>query len=275
MGGPNLLLGIKARSPSTPLVATRAEIWTGEQAGVNTIGLWSHDAANNQPRASLGSASWSMSRINGWQGATFAAPIVILPNTDFWLVWAPINGAQASIQINVYPGGPTYRGSFNGGQSWNGPFNDILWKLRIHCGGSPGHYEVYGANCAGATRRRPELGFFDVPTIGRSTVLALTQGTPSGNAFLAIGGSDASWGAIPLPLDLTPFGAATCRLLCSLDLAVPTPLDVNGQANLPLSIPGDPSLVGRAFFNQWLVVDPAANALQMLLSNGGKARIGN
>src|SRR5687767_9447557 len=229
MGGPNLWVGIKLQTTAQPLVATRAEMWTGEQAGTNSIWLFSHDAAGNKPLQNLGGGSWAMSRINGWQGATFPAPVLITPNTTFWLVWAPINGAQSSIEIGNLPG-PEYRGSFDQGQNWNGPFSMQDWKYRIFCGGRPGHYEVYGAGCLGATRRRPELGFADVPTLGQNTVISLASGTPSGNAFLSLGASDTNWGALALPFDLTPFGASTCSVLASLDFSITTPIDVTGQA---------------------------------------------
>ena len=274
MGGPNLWLGLKLQTSATPLVATRVEMWTGEQTGTNSVSLWTHDAVNNKPLVNLGTASWSMARPNGWQGANFSAPILIAPTTTFWLVWAPINGAQSSIEVAGVPG-PEYRGSFDNGQNWNGPFSMNLWKYRIYCGGTPGQYEVYGTACGGVSRRLPQVGFAGLPTIGQSTSILIESGVPSGNAFLAIGGSDTNWGALALPVDLTPIGAAGCFLRVSLDVTLATPLDVNGQASLPLSIPANAGLVGLPFYNQWLVLDPAANALQLVFSNGGRARIGN
>lgn len=274
MGGPNLWLAIKTQA-ATPLVVTRVEIWTGEATGTNSLWLYSNDAVGNKPLASLGGASWAMTRVNGWQGATFATPIVILPNTDFWVVWAPINGAQASIQVNIYPGGPTYRGSFDAGQNWNGPYSSTLWKFRIFCGGSPGHFELFGTGCTGSNRLRPELGFFGVPTVGQNTVFMLERALASSTAFLAIGASSTSFGGLTLPFDMAVLGAAGCAILCSHDLTVSTPIDVTGQANLPLGIPNSSGLVGVPFYAQWLVLDPLANPLQLVVSNGGRAKIGD
>ena len=275
MGGPNLWLAIKAQTGAAPLVATRVEIWTGEGTGANGLSLWSHDAAQNQPLTNLGGAQWSMARINGWQGASFAAPALILPNTTFWIVWAPVNGAQASVEVQTVPNAPSYRGSFDGGQNWSGPFADHLWKYRILCGGQPGHYEVFGSSCSGATRRRPELGFASVPTLAQNSTVLVQGGTPSGNAFLTFGGSSTSWGALALPFDLTPLGGGGCSVLASFDLVVPTTLDGAGLGSVAFGVPNDPSLLGQPFFNQWVVADPGANALQLLLSNGGRARVGN
>lgn len=274
MGGPNLWIAIKTQA-AVPLVVTRVEIWTGEALGTNSLWLYSNDAVNNRPLANLGGASWSMSRVNGWQGVTFPAPVVLLPNTDFWVVWAPINGAQASIQINNYPGGPTYRGSFDAGQNWNGPYSSTLWKYRIFCGGSPGHFEIFGTGCTGSNRLRPELGFFGTPTIGQSTVLMLERALASSNAWLTIGASNTMWGSVTLPYDMAGIGAAGCLVLCSPDIALGTPVDVTGQANLPVGIPNVPAFVGQPFFTQWLVYDPTANGLQLVVSNGGKGKIGD
>lgn len=131
MGGPNLLLAIKFQVPQL-VTARRAEIFTGEQTGTNTLGIWSHDAAANQPLADLGTGSWSMNATNSWQGTDLPSFVLLQPNVPYWLVWGPINASQAS----RHPSGSgvvtqAYRGSFNGGSSWNGPFF-APWKLRIY-----------------------------------------------------------------------------------------------------------------------------------------------
>jgi hypothetical protein len=159
MGGPNLLFAIKTQAP-TVLAATRVEVWTGEQSGTNTISLWSHDAINNRPLAPLGTGSWSMGRVNGWQGAPLATPVVLNANEDVWVVWGCQNGAQAPAD-GPGPGAQQYRGSFDGGASWNGPFTGQQWKFRIWTGFA-GHYEVYGTGCNGS-RGTPQLGWYGMP----------------------------------------------------------------------------------------------------------------
>jgi hypothetical protein len=274
MGGPNLLVALKAKA-ATVLVATRAEVWTGEAAGTNSIALWSHDPIGDKPAQALSTASWSMTRINGWQGANFASPVVLPANADFWLVWAPVNGAQASIQINNYPGGTVQRGSFDGGQSWNGPYTSTLWKYRVFCGGTPGHFEAFGTGCTGSNRLRPELGFFNVPTLGQSTVFALERALASSTAMLALGASSTAWGAITLPFNMAAIGAPGCTALCSIEISLSTSIDVTGQANLSVGVPNLASLVGQAIYTQWVVLDPLANGLQLVVSNGGKGSVGN
>ncbi|MBK8096294.1 MAG: hypothetical protein IPK26_04260 [Planctomycetes bacterium] len=272
MGGPNLLLAIQTTAP-VALTATRIEVFTGEQTGSNSIALWTHDPVGNRPLLSLGSGSWSMSRINGWQGANLATPISIAAGQTFWVVWSPINGAQASHQGGT--GGPVYRGSFDGGASWNGPFQSIQWKFRIWCGGPVGHYETFGAGCRLSTRTTPELGWFGLPRTGSSFQVLLERGLASSFALLTIGDSDTTWAGNALPFSLASFGAAGCNVLASVGESLFTPTDVTGQAVLTLNVPMSASLLGLQFYDQWFVHDPAANALQFAVSNGGRGLIGS
>jgi hypothetical protein len=64
LGGPNLTVGIKFVAPAN-FAVTRIEVFTGEATGINTIGIYSHDAGLNQPLAWLGNNTWSMSPTNG------------------------------------------------------------------------------------------------------------------------------------------------------------------------------------------------------------------
>jgi len=49
---------------------TFVEVFTGESSGTMSVSLWSHDATNNRPLAPLaGAGSWTMNRVDCWQGA--------------------------------------------------------------------------------------------------------------------------------------------------------------------------------------------------------------
>ena len=135
MGGPNLLLGIRFVAPSA-LTVTSIEVFTGEGVGPNSVGIWTHDAALNQPLCALGTGTWNMSNANSWQGATLAPSVGLSGGTTYWMVWGPQNGAQASIDVPMATLGQVYRGSFDGGQTWNGPwqFTTDHWKFRLYCG---------------------------------------------------------------------------------------------------------------------------------------------
>ena len=270
MGGPNLLLAIKTTIP-TSFVATRVEVWTGEGVGANTLALWSHDVAGNRPLAPLASGSWSMGVTNSWQGAPLTTPLALSTGQDVWVVWGCVNGAQSSIQ-GTGAGAQQYRGSFDGGQTWNGPFQSNQWKFRIWSGVAP-HVTAFGAGCQGGAGT-PRASWFGSPLAGTSFDVLLDRALPSTVAALVLGDSNTVYGTLPLPLSLATLGAPSCSLLTSVVATLGSGVDVTGQAVLPLAIPANPALAGFPFFAQWFCLDVAANAFGLTFSNGIEATVG-
>lgn len=270
MGGPNLLVGIQTTIPTT-FVATRIEMFTGEGSGSNSVALWTHDPVLNQPQTQLGSGSWEMGNTNGWQGALLSPPIVLTAGDVVWLVWAPQNGSQASVQGGV-AGAQPMRPSFDGGATWLGPFQTDEWKFRIWTG-TAGHYEVFGAGCAG-TAGTPRLSWFGLPMAGSSFDVRLDGAPASTFAILAVGDSNTMAGSVPLPLPLTALGAPACSLLTSFPVTLTVAVDAAGNASMTLPLPPNPSIAGLPFFDQWFVLDPPANAFGFTVSNGGAAIVG-
>lgn len=276
MGGPNLLVGIQDSTGNTPLTIHAIDVFTGERAGPSTLGLWSHDAANNQPLMDLGTGSFTISSANGWQGCNLPAPITLPANTTFWLVWGPQNGCQGSIEARNSSTGQPYRGSFDGGQSWNGPFVAYDWKFRLWC--SPQAFpafSTFGRNCPGSGRTAPRIGASALPSLGATVDVTLAGAQPSVPAFGCLGYSDALWqGGIPLPFDMGIFGAPGCSILVDLLAVFSATTDARGSARQPLTVPNQPALLGVQFYAQWFAQDLAANALGLVTSDGGKFTIG-
>jgi hypothetical protein len=273
MGGPNLLLAIKATAPSA-LTVLRIEMFTGEGNGTNTVAIWSHDGNGNRPASQLAVGSFPMSPNNTWQGANLGQPVNLAAGSTFWIVWGPQNGAQASVRNNT-GSSQQYRGSFDGGSSWSGPFADHEWKYRLYCcPREPGAYLPFGTGCAGSSRKSPQLGNVGVPTLGQSFQVTLANAPAQASVFFVLGLSDQSWLGLTLPFDLGIINAPGCRVLCSHDAVLPQTADGAGAASRLLGVPGDPALLAAVFFNQWIVVDPPANPLQLTTSNGGKGTIG-
>lgn len=81
-------------------------------------------------------------------------------------------------------------------------------------------------------------------------------------AMLGLSTTSAFGGTVALPLDLAPLGAPGFMLaidpLAFLPGQAPTG---NHHAELPLSIPNDPALIGTHIWWQWVLNDPTANAL--------------
>ncbi len=135
-------------------------------------------------------------------------------------------------------------------------------------------YVVYGSGCAGSA---------GVPTLAAAagslplpgtTFSTLVTGAPVGVGSMVSGFSSTSYAGLPLPLSLAGIGMPGCQLL-----AEPLVLDllVGSGTTLPwsLSLPTGTALLGARFFQQALVLDPAANAFGFVVSNAAAATIGS
>ncbi|MCA8953621.1 MAG: hypothetical protein KDE27_29180 [Planctomycetes bacterium] len=271
MGGPNLLLAIQLTMPVSAVV-TRAEIFTGERSGLNTLAIWTHDPNTNAPGTQLGIGSWEMTSNNSWQGAPIANPVPLSTGQTFWLVWGPQNAAQASSE-GTGAGAQPYRGSFNGGASWNGPFMSVQWKFRLWAGPA-GHYEIFGSGCSGSSGV-PRLAWDDLPTAGSSFDLLLDNGPLSGSALLGFGLSNTSYLGNPLPYSLSGLGGGACEILAAPESTVFVLTDPSGSASYPTAFPANPALAGVTFYNQFFCLDAAANTLGLTTSNGGIGIVGS
>lgn len=122
----------------------------------------------------------------------------------------------------------------------------------------------------------PKAGWFWEPITGQPYYEQHLAGAlPFGPAVLQLGISSSLWSGLPLPLDLTPFGAPGCSLLTGPALTVVTVVDAAGKAQINLPIPASPELLGAQFYVQWLVPAPGVNPLGLLLSDGvaGKVKL--
>jgi hypothetical protein len=77
-----------------------------------------------------------------------------------------------------------------------------------------------------------------------------------------------------MPIELGALGAPGCRLYSAAEVALPMAVGTAGQGAVRYLLPNDPTLTGRTFHNQFLILDPAANQLGITVSNGGTGRIG-
>lgn len=126
-------------------------------------------------------------------------------------------------------------------------------------------YTVTGAGCAG-TAGVPMLVSDELPWT-QSTFPLQLQPLPSGAPALLI------LGATSTQIPLAAFGAPGCSLLANLDVQLP--MATSGtSASVGLPIPNVNALGGAALYLQGVVVDPAANALHLVLSARGVATIG-
>lgn len=121
----------------------------------------------------------------------------------------------------------------------------------------------------------PILTGTDTPQFGNNVPCVLTQAAPNAIAIFITGLSNTSWSGAPLPLSFAPLGAPGCSLLASFDILDWTTTNAAGRGSIDFQTPMDFSMLGLHFYNQFAVLDPAANALGFAFTNGGAGVIGN
>jgi virginiamycin B lyase len=110
----------------------------------------------------------------------------------------------------------------------------------------------YGSACNGSLGA-PSFTVAGVPRVATELTLGVGN-TAAPQAALFLGLSDATWGALPLPLDLGVLGSGGCFLNASVEAVA----HAGAPANVRVPIPLDTSLGGARVFWQWaLFGDPS------------------
>lgn len=149
----------------------------------------------------------------------------------------------------------------------NNAYGDT-WEFDL---GSSPTFTQYGTGCVGS-RGIPHLQAQtnSVPRTG-TTFSARVANLPwNAPTFLLFGLSNTTSSGLPLPFDLGIAGAPGCTLLASID-DIQAMTNVLGTAVWSLAVP---TLPGAQFYVQAVAFEPAANALGVVLSNGGHGTLG-
>lgn len=155
-------------------------------------------------------------------------------------------------------------------------------RPRVMPSSSPPIAESFGVSCiSGGTslwsfRLLPGRGVM----IGGHGDIRLTGPATYGPVHreMFFGGLSASrMGALSLPFGLDNFGALGCQVYCSLDWQWPTIDDFSDRrvfwASADISLPDDPRLLGLDVYSQAVQMDPTANQLGVIFSNGVRTRV--
>lgn len=141
--------------------------------------------------------------------------------------------------------------------------------LELHVMPGPSLHPTIGLGCNDSGKTAVQL-LARQGLVGPGTPVPLEircSATLAPFGVVAIGAGTASWGGIPLPLDLAFAGAPGCRIWAGLDfLFSPLQLFTGGNAFEPM-IPNNSALKGFPLFFQALVIDPGANALGIATTN--------
>jgi len=236
------------------------------QSGSNQIetvdaALYLADAQGEPEDVPVATGTMTVDVLPGFYDVTLSAPVVVQAGDVFFV------GSQTGTILTS-----TLTSGDPGVAFWRRPPQFPDWQQS----GIVDHpsFEVLcsGAGLPGAV---PALTANGVPTIGTSFDVVLRDAVPNAPALFVFGNSDSSWQSLSLPLSLAPFGAAGCELLVAADLTEPTTTDASGVATVPVAVPNDPALIDVAFYEQFAVLDLAANAFGFAFSNGGVGVVGH
>ena len=133
--------------------------------------------------------------------------------------------------------------------------------------------------CPGSNGLRPALtaASTEAPQLGSTFVVRLQNTLPNAAAFACIGYSrtDAFGGSVPLPVDLTNYGAPGCFLRVDPRVKLLVVTDASGVAYIDFALPPIIALRGLPVFMQSIQLDQPNNALGLSVTNDVRILLGD
>jgi len=285
--GAAALMDLRVLNPSG-IVITGMDVSSFAAAASGTVEL--RVTNGGYAGATLDPAAWRLvatgtAALTGGAGSRdyVALPDVYLPPGRYGLAVSTSAGLS-------YTDGVTATTSFGNGDATlvlgaaqqtrfsSAPFSPRVWNGALYYDAfDVGGYGFLGTGCPGsagtsAITAVPGTG----PRIGSTLQLDVTGMPPAGGvAVLVLGFSTTSWNGTPLPVGLAPFGMPGCfGRIEPFDTFLL--LNNAGSAQWSLPIPVVSAYIGDVFYNQVLVLDPAAgNPLGAVMSDAAGGRVGS
>lgn len=181
------------------------------------------------------------------------------------LVSSPFTGLSVGTEFRVTRSRSNYNKLTMSGPEWRDLDPSQLAGLVDapfipDCDGAPSNLE-YGAGKAGEFGV-PHLVGLDLPTLGTSTSIQLSNGRPGALPVLFLGTQQAA----------LPFDGGVIHLVPAFVLSIPAPIAVDGTLTLSGVLPGDAALCGLTLYHQMLFVDPLASGFYNTALTNGLAR---
>lgn len=133
--------------------------------------------------------------------------------------------------------------------------------------------EIYGTGCKDSLGKVPTIQMSTSPSPGKPMSFGGGSSAAIQGSFLLFGVDRTKFGALSLPLKLDALGAPTCRLEVGYLLVIPGSKPSGSFATPSWTLPNKSALVGLDLYGQWLLLDPKANSLGFVFSQGLRARI--
>lgn len=262
-GGNSNQFALKAvNTTSAPIVVLGFELWTSSISTspiTLTTELYDEAPSGTPNAAPIRTGTMVVGNKAAWYRTTFTTPHILNPGS---VVFPSFLGNGSILHPRTAVGGTNGIHYWHSPSTtaWNGPFTTQPWAWRILTPVSKG--------------ARPQISCSGTMSIGQVSTIKVSEARPAAPALLFLGASNAVWGSISLPLDLTFMGAPGCRAHVSGELSLALATDPTGSAAFPLAVPNNAALVGLHFFTQWYIVDPAVNTALIVNSDAAEAIIG-
>lgn len=219
--------------------------------GNGPIDLWSHtlNCTELQRSPTYGARGWDF-YTDYWFRVLYTTSSV-----DVWL-----DGVREFGLVGTFP--PGRFGCYNYSQSRTG----FQFPL-------PGSFQQFGTGCQGSAGV-PYMFSPAVPYAGSSLPIITANLNPAALPLYVLGLSRTFVNSVPLPVALGPYGAPGCSLFVSGDLLLFV-TNYQGTAYATLALPA--GLIPNStpvLFVQGMVLDPAANALGVVMSNAAEIAVG-
>jgi hypothetical protein len=150
--------------------------------------------------------------------------------------------------------------------------NNAIFTYPIDAFSAAGVSTLVGVGCRSANGTANATHTVSGLVIGTTASFTGNSFVPAGGlpAILTIGVSNTSFGSVPLPLDLGPYGAPGCSIYNDwvITLFGTTMANASGSVVIQVPIPNDQSLVNSVHYSQYLFAEQGANALGIFTSNG-------
>ena len=267
----------------TALLMTQITLYQGNSGATApsaTTYLNIYDADPNAGGSFVGSSTNSVDT----NGPSFRTPMTweftplpLSTTTEYWAIMSSTSSAGAldvavSLETelrngppgpNVYAGGAGLIANIVPHPNSLDARFEVVFSLA-----PPSSVTPFGVGCGGSAGV-PAIGAVSPPTFDAPFTISCANVPPGMNgAFAVLGFRQFSPG-----IDLTPIGMRSCRLYVALDL-VQQLSAVGGRADFTLMMPMSSSWVGAPLFFQFLVTDPGANSIGLIVSDAARVEIG-
>ncbi len=163
-----------------------------------------------------------------------------------------------------------------------GPYRYDRWMTDTfyNSEGGSGTRQMFGQACAPTgSGKTPRLSVSTFRLlIGKTAYISLYAYRNNVPCFMFLGASKTAWGGLKLPYDLTALGATGCKVLTGADViltATSHPSYSSGSTYFCFFVPENPSFIGQHIYSQGFVIDPKANAMGLLSTEGWDITFGN